>query len=657
LKRTRQQASSGATGNGVMRSIATKLMVTFLLVIVALSLFITLVGVRFIGSRIVAEAQSKVATDLNSAREIYLGHLQHVYNAVRFAADRSFLREGLSPVNMRRATTELGMMREREKLDILTVTDKSGIVLLRTSNPGLSGDDRSGDELVQLVLKKREPVRETAIVSVDELRKESLLLAERAYFKFVETPMARVRPETEETAGMMLRAAVPIFDYQGRFVGVIYGGVLLNRNFEIVDKIKQTVFQDVKYKGADIGTATVFQDDVRISTNVRDASGSRAVGTRAAEDVYNQVVKEEKSWIARAFVVNNWYITAYEPIRNTNRKIIGMLYVGILEQRYVDIQRRSTLLFLTVTVLAALASMGLAYYISQKISVPIRQLVAASSEVAHGNLDARVEVESRDELRQLADAFNSMGAALKARDQQLKEFAKRKIMESERLAIVGQLAANVAHELNNPLQGIVSYSHLLLEKLPPETPTRDFVERIVVQANRCTTIVRGLLDFSRPRTPQKRSVNVNALLGECVSLVENQAMFHNIRVVKDLRDDVPLVVIDPSEMQQVFMNMIINAAEAMNGSGQLTLATRLDPDDNCVEVAIGDTGHGISPENMERVFNPFFTTKEVGHGTGLGLAISYGIVREHKGTISVETEVGKGTTFTVRLPAAMEVAA
>jgi len=640
-----------------MRSIATKLMVTFLLVIVALSLFITLVGVRFIGSRIVAEAQSKVATDLNSAREIYLGHLQHVYNAVRFAADRSFLREGLSPANMRRAITELRMMKEREKLDILTVADKSGIVLLRTSNPGLSGDDQSGDELVQLVLKRREPVRETAIVSVDELRKESLLLAERAYFKFVETPMARVRPETEETAGMMLRAAVPIFDYQGRFVGVIYGGVLLNRNFEIVDKIKQTVFQDVKYKGADIGTATVFQDDVRISTNVRDAGGSRAVGTRAAEDVYNQVVKEGKSWIARAFVVNNWYITAYEPIRNSNQKIIGMLYVGILEQRYVDIQRRSTLLFLTVTVLAALASMGLAYYISQKISVPIRQLVAASSEVAHGNLDARVEVESRDELRQLADAFNSMGAALKARDQQLKEFAKRKIMESERLAIVGQLAANVAHELNNPLQGIVSYSHLLLERLPAESPTRDFVERIVVQANRCTTIVRGLLDFSRPRTPQKRSVNVNALLGECVSLVENQAMFHNIRVVKDLRDDVPLVVIDPSEMQQVFMNMIINAAEAMNGSGQLTLATRLDPDDNCVEVAIGDTGHGISPENMERVFNPFFTTKEVGHGTGLGLAISYGIVREHKGTISVETEVGKGTTFTVRLPAATEVAA
>jgi len=230
-------------------------------------------------------------------------------------------------------------------------------------------------------------------------------------------------------------------------------------------------------------------------------------------------------------------------------------------------------------------------------------------------------------------------------------------MESERLAIVGQLAANVAHELNNPLQGIVSYSHLLLERLPPESPVNDFILRIVAQANRCTTIVRGLLDFSRPRTPQKRPVDVNALLGECVSLVENQALFHNIRIVRDLRDDIPPVVIDPSEMQQVFMNMVINAAEAMNGTGQLTLATRLDPEDDSIQVALSDTGHGIRAEDVERIFDPFFTTKDVGHGTGLGLAISYGVVKEHNGTISVESEVGKGTTFTVRLPVAVKVVA
>jgi two-component system NtrC family sensor kinase len=640
-----------------MRSIATKLVLSFLFVVIALSVVFTLVGIQFIGNRIEAEAQEKVRTDLNSAREIYLHHLDEIYNVVRLTANRFVFKDALLSGSIERVAGELTRIRTQERLDTLTVLDKSGIVLLRANNPGLFGDSQSQDEIVREVLRTREPLAATSVVPASELRKESPLLVERAYFKFVEVPRARPRPETEETAGLMLRAAAPVFDYQGNLIGVIRGGVLLNRRFEIVDKIKQTVFQDVKYKGMDIGTATLFLDDVRISTNVRNKDGSRAIGTRLAEDVYQQVVLEGKPWIGRAFVVNNWYITAYEPIRNVGGKVIGILYVGILEQRYTDLKQRSILLFMSLTLLAALASMTFAYFISRRISGPVRQLVAASKEVAAGNLDAKVKVNSQDELRQLSDSFNSMAAALKRRDEQLKEFARNKIMESERLAIVGQLAAGVAHELNNPLQGIVSYSYLLLEKLPPGDAMRTSVEKIVKQANRCTVIIRGLLDFSRQRKPQKRVANVNALLQECFSLVEGQALFHNIHIVKDLRADLPNAVLDPSEVQQVFMNMIINAAEAMDGEGQLTVATRLDPETDCVEVHINDTGHGISPENIDKLFNPFFTTKEVGHGTGLGLAISFGIVKEHGGTISVESEVGKGTTFVVRLPVAAEVKA
>jgi two-component system, NtrC family, sensor kinase len=158
-----------------------------------------------------------------------------------------------------------------------------------------------------------------------------------------------------------------------------------------------------------------------------------------------------------------------------------------------------------------------------------------------------------------------------------------------------------------------------------------------------------LLDFSRQRKPQKKRSGVNELLLECVSLVENQALFHNVRIVKDF-GSLPQVVLDPSQIQQVFMNMIINASEAMDGNGQLTLATRFYPAERCIEAEFTDTGHGISEENIERIFDPFFTTKEVGHGTGLGLAISYGIVKEHKGTIFVDSQVGKGTTFSIRLP-------
>ena len=630
--------------------IAAKLVLSFLLIILLTSVTFSIVGVRVIGNRVVAEAQAKVQTDLNSAREIYLSKLAHVNDVVRFTADRYFLRDALLSGDTKQAVETVGRVRERERLDVLTITDSQGRVLLRTSNPGVVGDDQSHDELVRAVLQRREPVAATCLVPAEGLRRESPALAERAYFKFIPTPLARARTETEEAAGMMLKAAAPILDPQNNVIGIMYGGVLLNRDFEIVDRIKQTVFQNLRYKDKDIGTATIFQDDLRISTNVKNEDGSRAIGTRVAEDVYRQVVQEGKPWIGRAFVVNHWYISAYDPIRDLSGTIVGMLYVGVLEQRYADLRQRAVLVFLAIALLGAVVALALAYLFSRKISVSIKKLASASEQVAHGNLDVQVEIRSHDELRELADAFNFMAAALKKRDEKLREFTTRRIMESERLAHIGQLAAGVAHEINNPLQGIVTYSHLLLERTATETGTRDSLQKIVKQANRCRDIIRGLLDFSRQRKPDKRLSNVNRVLEECTALVDNQALFLNIRIVKHLSPDLPQVLMDPSQIQQIFMNLIINAAEAMNGSGQLTLVTRYVPADSAVEVEFTDTGHGISEDDLDRIFDPFFTTKEVGHGTGLGLAISYGIVKEHKGTISVESQVGKGTTFIIRLP-------
>jgi two-component system NtrC family sensor kinase len=230
-------------------------------------------------------------------------------------------------------------------------------------------------------------------------------------------------------------------------------------------------------------------------------------------------------------------------------------------------------------------------------------------------------------------------------------------MESERLALVGQLAAGVAHELNNPLQGIVTYSHLMLEHLPEGTRERDFTQKIATQANRCREIVRGLLDFSRQRKPAKRPSNPNTVLQECLALVAHQALFHNIEIVRRFADDLPAVPMDPSQMQQVFMNIIINAAEAMPDGGRLVVTTRVDARTECVEMEFTDTGCGIEEHDLERIFDPFFTTKGARHGTGLGLAVSYGIVKEHRGAIAVESEIGRGTTFTVQLPLSIAEAA
>ena len=637
--------------NGPRISIAAKLILSFLLIIAVISAVFIIVGIRLIGDRIVEEAQEKVRHDLNAAREIYSSKLDHINDVVRFTADRYFLIDALISGEIGEHETDtLVNVKVREGLDILTITDESGIVILRTNNLDQFGDNQSDDELIKAVLRRKVPVAATSIVSVEELEKESPLLAQQAYFEFIDTPMARTRQETFETDGMMLKAASPIFDQQSNLIGIIYGGVLLNRNYEIVDKIKQTVYENLIYDGKDIGTATIFQDDVRISTNVKNEDESRAIRTRVSEEVYQQVVLEEKPWIGRAYVVNNWYITAYEPIKNITNEIIGILYVGILEQKYVDIKNRAVLAFLVITLVGVLISMLLSYLVSRRISVRIRKLVSASREIAQGNLDARVEITSSDELGEMSESFNAMASSLKQRDEQLKEFARNKIMESERLALIGQLAANVAHELNNPLQGIVTYSHLILEKIANENSAASSAQKIVTQANRCKDIIRGLLDFSRQRKPDATVCNINSVLNECVALLENQASFQNIHIIKDLERNLPMIVVDPSQMQQVFINMIINAAEAMEDGGQLTLKTRMDPADEFVEIEITDTGHGIPEEHMEKLFDPFFTTKEVGHGTGLGLAISYGIIKEHKGTISVESEVDQGTSFLIRLP-------
>ena len=626
-------------------------MLSYLLVIVFISGVFMVVGIRLVSSLILSEAQEKVRNDLNSAREIYNNQLNQIDTTVQSTASRFFLRDALINGNLDAAFDELDRIKKAENLDVLAITDKYGYVLIRTCNPDLTGDNQGSDTIINRTLYSKKPSAATIIVSGEILQRDIPELAKQAYIELIDTHLAREREETEITDGMMLKAAAPIFDYEGNLIGVVYGGVLLSKDYEIVDKIKQTVYEDVIYKGQDIGTATIFMDDVRISTNVKNENGERAIGTRVSEEVYNRVIVQGEPWIDRAYVVNNWYITAYEPIHDVYGRVIGILYVGVLEQKYLDIQQRTILTFLAITIAGALISLVASYFLARGIHIPIRKLVSASKEIAAGQLDTRVTVHTNDELQYLAISFNRMAQSLQKRDDQLKEFATQRIMESERLALVGQLSANIAHELNNPLQGIVTFSHLLLEDgACDDATTRFSLEKIVGQANRCRDIIRGLLDFSRQRMPEKALCNVNEVLHECASLVEHQALFHNILVIKYFQEDLPMAIIDHAQIERVFINMIVNAAEAMEGSGHLTISTRYKPESDFVEIAFSDTGPGISEANQKKIFDPFFTTKDVGHGTGLGLAISYGIIKGHKGSISVESEIGRGATFIIGLP-------
>jgi signal transduction histidine kinase len=228
--------------------------------------------------------------------------------------------------------------------------------------------------------------------------------------------------------------------------------------------------------------------------------------------------------------------------------------------------------------------------------------------------------------------------------------AEAQLMQSEKLASMGQLAAGVAHEINNPLGTVLIYAHMLLKNLPVSDPRREDLLMITREADRCRDIVRGLLDFSRQSKLRDQLTDVNEVMRETLEPLSRQENFANIELKTDLRADLPRTLLDPEQMRQAFINILENAIEAMPNGGRLEVGTMLTPDGKAIAVRFADTGTGIPEENLERIFDPFFTTKQIGKGTGLGLAIVYGIVKMHRGAISVDSRVGVGSTFTLTLP-------
>ncbi|MDZ7270771.1 MAG: cache domain-containing protein [candidate division KSB1 bacterium] len=630
-------------------SLRTKLILSFVVVVLLTGAIAAWVGFRLIGDVVVRQAQDKVRNDLNTARALYRNKLDRIRDVVELTSIRYYVREGLAAGNIRALGRELQKTLSMESLDILGATDARGIVLYRARNPGVAGDSQSEDELVRRVLLTGQAAAGTTLIPEEELRKEGTDLAEKARIRVIPTPMAKPRPGGEETRGMMLKAVAPVLDEQGLLLGTIYGGVLLNRNYELVDTIKQTVYQGELYKGKEIGSATIFLGDIRISTNVLREDGSRAIGTQVSSAVHDRVLVQGLPWIERAFVVNHWYITAYEPIRSHAGTIIGMLYVGMLEQKFADLRRATLLTFGGITLAGVVGALLISIVLANGILKPLRRLAEATQQLAQGDLSHKVHVNSRDEIGTLGHMFNFMAASLLDRDEQLKQRAQQTIMQSERLATVGQLAAGVAHELNNPLGGILLYANLLLEKAKDGDPIKEDLQVIVRETERCRRIVRGLLDFSRQTKLEMTLTDLNRIINTTLDLVVTQAIFKGITVTRNLSPLLPKVMVDVGQMQQVFINIIMNAAEAMAGNGSLEVTTSVQ-DNSYVVTSIRDTGPGIPEEIRSKIFDPFFTTKPLGKGTGLGLSIAFGIVRKHNGVIEVETEVGKGTTFHIKLP-------
>ena len=648
-------------------SLRRKLILSFLAVISIGGVLTLIIGTRLEHNTIISLAEAKVWHDLASARMVYQVRLNGISDIVRLSVAQEFLRAGLRSGRRESLIPKLDEIRREFGLDILTLTDGRGRVVVRSRSPEIFGDDQSRDPFLVRALQGQ-IVAGTQIVVRDELLKEGPDLAERAYFKFVPTPMAAERAEDHEENGMMLKAAAPVLMEGGAPLGVLYGGLLFNRNYELVDRVKDIVFKDEKYKGHDIGTATLFQNDLRISTNVLDDKGNRADGTRVSREVNEAVLGRGQPYLGRAFVVTAWYITAYEPIRDIEGRTIGMLYVGMLEKPYIDLRNRVMATFAGLAGLNTLFLLGLLSFIAGRITRPLAAMVEATDKIARGDLNHRVEIEGRDEIGQLAQKFNLMTEDLHEAREDLSQWGRTlerrveertrqlrktqdQLIRSEKLASLGKMAAGVAHEINNPLTSILIHTHLLLEQGDDRAGVRESLLLIADETARCAQIVNGLLDFARLTPSQSIPSDINDIIERTLQLLEKQAAVRNIRIEKKLDQSLPPIDLDKNKIQQVFSNLTINACEAMSGGGMLVVTSRLSRDGTGLEIVFSDTGVGIPKDNIPKLFDPFFTTKSF--GTGLGLAVSYGIIRQRGGTIVVQSEVGRGATFTIHIPLAV----
>jgi signal transduction histidine kinase len=588
---------------------------------------------------------AKVRSDLAVAQGYFDRVLGEVGTSTRAVAESAALQqvllaapEGLAP--------QLAAWRERERLDFLTIEPDARATAASTS---------------------------VEILSLQALSALAPALRERVPVHLVPTRNAAPTDREREDRAMVLMSTHPVRTPDGRVLGQVRAGVLLNRNLPFIDHINEIVYPEGALPFGSRGTATLFLDDVRITTNVRlfgPASEERAIGTRVSQTVRDSVLGEGRTWLDRAFVVNDWYVSAYRPLTDGSGRRIGMLYVGFLEAPFTRLKVMALLgigaLFFGVMTGAAIVSLRWA----RAIFRPLEQMAATMQRVEAGALDARVgAVDSDDEIGRLAGHLDHLLGVIDGKTQELRrwnaeldakvaertralEDTQAHLVRNEKLAAVGQLTASIAHEINNPIAVIQGNLDLLRELLGDQAaPAAAELKLIDQQIERMRLIVTQLLQFARPTefAGYVDSVQPARVIDDCLVLVGHLLSQTRIEVRRDF-DSPRTVAINRQELQQVLINLMVNAIHAMPDGGTLTLGVH-DAGDEAVHLVVTDTGPGLAPELLAQLFQPFVTRKP--DGTGLGLWISRSLVERYGGDITAANRDDglRGAVFTVRLKA------
>jgi len=636
----------------------------FLIFVLAITVFCmlgALLGATLINRNILNEAQRRISLDLRSGWSLIQGEVERMRLFVNLLGSDARVASAATETPTQALRVFLENERTRFGCDFLSLTDATGRVILRTVEPYRKDDSLANDPLIAKALEGNIPGG-FAILGPQRLHAEGDTLEEKAFIVFESTPKAKQRAKTAESAGMALVAAAPFKDPHGNIAGVIYAGILLNRNHALVDRIRSIVFEDKIYNGRHIGTVTIFQWDTRIATNVTRENGNRAIGTRVSQDVYDKVLENDSHWYDRAFVVNDWYISAYDPIHDTAGNVIGILYVGVLAKTYDDMKRELWKLYGGLAVALVVVVLAAGYIFSRRVTGSLRQLARAAEQIAQGKADIRVpEPTYKDEILDLTKTFNTMAASLCDREERLKQAYGELENTNASLHKINtsylDMLGFVSHELKNTL-GVIYTSartlHTGLVGALSEPQTR-LVGNITRSISAAVAMTRSYLDLARIESGALRPVSIETDLSKDIVipvLDELHQLIAEKEMIIEKAIPEPLVIMgDPNLLQIVYRNLISNALKYGRRQGRIKLgAVREAADFRC---EVFNEGDGLSPDQIGRLFGKFVRfnqENDTARSAGLGLFITRQIIAAHGGRIWAESEAGRWINFIFSLP-------
>lgn len=585
---------------------------SFLAVIAVFAVSIAIFGYYVINYTVIQRAQLQVKNDLRIAEWVYVSEIEKIGHAFNLVAPSQ---------DLKKLKNELG-------LDYLSIYDRKDINKVKS----------------EIVLKAFSgvPAAGTRLIEEDELKGMGLEIYERCRIKIKSTLMAKPSEKKYLDSAMAIGYAKPLFGATGEVTHVLYGGRILNHDFDLVDKIRSFVFEDQLYDGKPVGTVTIFLDDVRVTTNVLDQDGRRAVGTRVSKNVYQKVVEKGMPWLDRAFVVTDWYLTAYEPIKNIKGEVIGILYVGTLEKPFQDMKKSVFLGFLAIVIFASILAVILSFILNYAILKPFMAILAGISKISKGNLDSRVESRtSIAEFDDLAESFNEMAHRLQEHDMSLKVAADKMTALNKSYL---DLVSFVTHELKAILASTILNAYMVRDGFLGliNFKQRKALDAVARNLDYFDATVKNFLDLSRIEKGEMVVRQKVILIKEdvfvfCVDAFLKQASEKNLLISNCVEPG--LKILGDLDLLRVVANNLIGNAVKYGRSGGTIIITSKKLDHYC-QIEVYNDGVPIAISDKDKLFKKFSRldsseTKKA-PGTGLGLYVTREIIEKHNGRLWFE---------------------